>query len=392
MNTTRWPHERSRRASIVAQFGETRAELVGWALTTGDPLADAVVEEIHAGGRPVRIALAAGIKEGLASLIDPPPAVTALLTQAEGRPDYIDDATLAAGCTPYFSSHPASHAISLSAGALIRVYDSPSIAGVLTTTGRLVDAAERRLRETGTWVSAAMLPGGMRPGGHGYVSTLQVRMLHAHMRRFSRAHGYDEAAFGVPINQVDLARTWMDFTVTSYRAEEVMGFGRTSGELATAYRYWWHVAHVLGVDARLVEGISSHEQADRVDAVLQAVTGPPGPGSAELAMATLTSIADVLHEIISVPKGAALQALFALTRRFHGHGLGDELGLPRAAAADALLAPGITAIRRHRSRMRSDPAGWQREHARGIEAARGLIAEGTEPTAYEHHAQPTAVP
>jgi hypothetical protein len=86
VNTTSWPHQRCRRASIVAQFGETRAGLVEGALTTGDPLADAVVEEIHAGGRLVRTALDAGIKDGLASLTDPPPAVAALLTQAECRP------------------------------------------------------------------------------------------------------------------------------------------------------------------------------------------------------------------------------------------------------------------------------------------------------------------
>ena len=386
-----WPHSRSRRASIVAQFGETRAELVERALTTGDPLADAVVEEIHAGGRPVRIALAAGIRNGLASLDDPPPAVAALLAQAESRPDYADDALLDAGCRPYFSAHPAAHAISLSAGALIRVYDSPSIAGVLTATGRLVDAAERRLQETGTWVNSAMLPGGMRPGAHGYIATLQVRMLHAHMRRFTRAHGYDEAAFGVPINQVDLARTWMDFTITSYNAEESLGFGRTPSEIAEVYKYWWYVAHVLGIDARLVEGISSHDQAARVDAMLQAVTGPPGPDSAELAEATLSAIGGVLNEIISIPKVAAMQALYALTRRFHGHDLGDELRLPRGAAADALLSPGIAAIRHHRSRLRTDPAAWEREHEKGITAARELLADKSEQTAYEHQAEPATV-
>jgi hypothetical protein len=46
-----WPSARGRRSSIAAQFGEDRAELLCWALTTADPLADAVVEEIHERGR-----------------------------------------------------------------------------------------------------------------------------------------------------------------------------------------------------------------------------------------------------------------------------------------------------------------------------------------------------
>lgn len=378
----RWPSERGRRSSIVAQFGRTRADLVHRALTTGDPLADAVVEEIHAGGKPVRDALAAGIAKGLGTLTDPPPAVAALLADTERVPGHVDDALIDEGCRPYFSVPPAVHAISLSAGALVRVYNSPAIAGLLTTTGRLVDAAQRRLVETGTWVNAAMLPGSLRPGGYGYTATLQVRMLHAHMRRFSRAHGYDESVHGTAINQVDMTRTWMDFTFTSYRAEDTMGFGRTLSEIGTAYRYWWYVAHLLGIDQELVAGISSHEQAERVDGLLQAVTGPPDAGSAALVRATLDAIAAQLHEVLSLPTGAGRQALYALTRRFHGHSLGDELELPRPAL-DALLTPAVAAVRRQRARRRADPDAWERVHRTGMSAARELIGEQRGTTTYE---------
>jgi hypothetical protein len=51
-------------------------------------------------------------------------------------------------------------------------------------------------------------------------------MMHAHMRRLARDRGFDETAHGVPINQVDLARTWMDFTLTSLTAEERLGLRR----------------------------------------------------------------------------------------------------------------------------------------------------------------------
>jgi hypothetical protein len=138
----------------------------------------------------------------------------------------------------------------------------------------------------------------------------------------------------------------------------------------------------------LVAGIAAHEQAQRVDDMLQAVTGPPGPDSAVLALATLTSIADRLHELISLPKGAGMQALYALTRRFHGHALADELRLPRGAAADALLTPGIHAIRRHRAVLRGNPTAWNREHDKNIQGARALFEEAAEVTEYEGHAEP----
>ena len=273
--TTTWPSGRSRHSAVLAQFGEGRADLMGWALTTGDPLADAVVTEMHeigmARARPI---LARGISEGLDSLDAPPPAIAAFLTATETPPAYVDDTLLDSLSLPYFSSPTPVHIISLSAGALVRVYESPSIATVLATTGRLVDRAERRLVETGTWLTGAMLPGSLRRGERGYVDTLNVRMLHAHMRRLALDRGYDSSVDGVPVNQADLVRTWMDFTLTAYRAEELLGFDLTGPELAGLYRYWWYLGHLLGIDARLIEGIIDHDGARRVDDLVQAVTGP----------------------------------------------------------------------------------------------------------------------
>jgi hypothetical protein len=141
-----WPSARSRRTAIVAQFGGDRADLAQWALTTADPLADAVAAAIHTDGAAVRAAFSKGVTDGLAALDDPHPAVGALLASTEAFPDYADDELLDHGSAPFYTAPGPVHLVSLSAGALIRVYDSPSIAGVLTTTGRLIDGAERRIR------------------------------------------------------------------------------------------------------------------------------------------------------------------------------------------------------------------------------------------------------
>jgi hypothetical protein len=182
-----WPSARSRRSTIVAQFGGDRADLAQWALTTADPLGDAVADAIHTEGATVRAAFTHGVISGLASVTSPHPAVAALLTSTETFPDYADDELLDHGSAPFYTSPGPVHLVSLSAGALIRVYDSPSIASVLATTGRLIDGAERRIRETGQWVATAMLPGGLRPGQDGYIATLQVRLLHAQKRNVALA-------------------------------------------------------------------------------------------------------------------------------------------------------------------------------------------------------------
>jgi hypothetical protein len=349
--------------------------LAGWALTTGDPLADAVAADIRDGHPQARQSVQLGIRNGLDSLVDAPDSVVALLTDTERLPGYADDELLDHGSAPFYTMPPAVHLVSLSAGALIRVYESPSIAAVLTGTGRLVDGADRRIRETGKWVATAMLPGSLRVGQPGYVATLQVRMLHANMRRLVRSRGFDERAHGTPINQVDLARTWMDFTLTSLQAEESMGFGLTTNETATLYRYWWLLGHLLGIDARLIEGITSNDQAHRVDELMQSVTGPLIPESATLATATIGSITGELHDALKLPESISSKALGALARRFHGNAIADELQIESSGTADVVISRAISMIRSHRLRERQDAAQWERNQAKYLAESRARLAD-----------------
>jgi hypothetical protein len=174
----------------------------------------------------------------------------------------------------------------------------------------------------------------------------------------------------------------MDFTLTSLRAEEQMGFGLTTNESATLYRYWWLIAHLLGIDARLVEGIAGHDQAARVDELLQAVTGPPIPESAQLAAATVAAISSELHEVVSIPTGIGAKALSTLARRFHGPTLSDELGLRPSAMVGAVLNQAIQVTRARRGRLRRDPAQWEAARARNLGEARTHLATITDPPEY----------
>jgi hypothetical protein len=382
--TAPWPTERGRYSGVVLQFGQARAEILRRALVTGDPLADAVAEAIHVDGRRVHTQLQDGLAHGRASLPDPHPAVAALLTHTETLPDYATDELLDEYPLPFFTMPAAAHIVSLSAGALIRVYESPSIAQVLTTTGRLIEGADRRIQETGKWVNTVMLPGGLRPGGQGYVATIQVRMLHAHMRRVARSRGFDEVAYGAPINQVDYARTWIDFTLTSLEAEEKMGLGLTSAETARIYRYWWLVAHLLGIEPELVEGIQSNEQAARADELFQAVTGPIIGEGAALAEHTLRSISGTLQEALNVPPTLGAAGLHSLARRFHPRSVADELRIRENAVADRAIGAAISRIRAYRAKLRQDPERWEEEQRKAVASTREFV-EGVADPLYETH-------
>jgi len=215
------------------------------------------------------------------------------------------------------------------------------------------------------------------------VATLQVRMLHANMRRLVRDRGFDEAMFGVPINQVDLARTWMDFTVTALQAEEDMGYGLTSREQAVLYQYWWMIAHLLGVDPLMIEGVSSNEQARRVDEQYRAVSGPLVSESVALAKATIGSMAQLPRARSRIPLPIGISVMSTLARRFHGAAIADELQLPQNLLLDKALTVAIGHIRVRRAKLRADPERWVAARLRNLANARTRIAES--PSPYETH-------
>ena len=301
MTITCWPTDRSSHCAIALQFGTERADLMQWALTTGDPLADPIAKRIAEGDRDLATALDLGLQQGLKAIVDPDPALAALLEDIEQAAADLEDDLFENGASAFHTMPPAVHMISLSVGSLTRVYESPSIAAVLSGTGRLIDGADARLRETALWLAEVMLPGALRRGAPGYIATAGVRMLHAKVRHYTAKTDYDAARFGTPINQVDLGRVWMDFTLTSWRAEAKLGYTLTRNELDRMYRLWAYIGHLLGIDPRLIAGIRTHAAARRVDAMFDALTGLPTAQSSTLAKATIESVAMQLQDNIRLP-------------------------------------------------------------------------------------------
>ena len=85
----RWPSGRNERSIVVDRFGGDRADLAARALTTGDPLADAVIADIDERGAIVARQVTHGLTHGLSSLDAPTPTVEALLRDVETVPDRV---------------------------------------------------------------------------------------------------------------------------------------------------------------------------------------------------------------------------------------------------------------------------------------------------------------
>lgn len=366
-----------------------RADLMVGMLRVGDPLADAVIAEFDGLGGSARAALQRGLAEGRASVPDAPPAVDALLAHAEAVPDWVSPRLLDEGDRTSLAVPFLWRGLAFSVGSLVHTYSSPSIARLLVGTGRLTSTAPRRLAETGRWNASTVLPGGLRHGAPGHVQTVQVRLLHARVRASALAHGWDADRWGVPINQADIARTWLDFTVVPFTLLEGVGYRLTEEEQSRLYRYWWYVGRLLGLDEAFFLDVGSHEQAGALLDLLDSTSAGPDENSRAL----VGALFDATAAGLAGAPGPAMDApgwrdlLHALAHSCHGENA-VALGIPESPLTPVLplLAAGEARARDYQLQA---PGALRQAEEAGIAAFRDLAAALTDSTAYQDHAAPS---
>src|SRR3984893_3612295 len=339
-------HQGSEIPGRVINFDQARVRPGGKAdhmvrmLAVGDPLADAVIVEMDALGKEGRRILNAGLADGLESLTERPPAIAALLQQLETMPAWVDPDMLGRGEVAALSVSPLWYELSAIASALVHTYASPAIARLLTQTGRLTTMAARRLAETGMWAGQATMPGGLLRGAPGYQATVQVRLLHARIRSSALKHGWDTAEWGIPIGQVDVARTWLDFTLTGFRGLAALGIELTQAEQNSLYQYWHYIAYLLGLeDNSFYRDVTDHDSAQELRHLFDLTIGAPDENSRALAAAMVSAQVELLASAPQplMPRAELSDLIHGILRRTFGDAPADQLGLPVSSAAPFLV-------------------------------------------------------
>jgi hypothetical protein len=370
------------RAEICERFGTEALTLVLETASTGDPPADAVMAELAGGAGPDKAVLDQGIRHRLASLASPPSSVRALLEQAESIPDWVAAEQIRRGAEAYLLSGALWLSIALGAGSLAHTYSAPTISRILMETGNLDVRAPRRLAETAVWNREVIRPGGLAVGAAGYVHTLQVRMLHARVRAGLLRKGWDRAWLGMPISQLDMARTWLDFTTVPLIALGRIGIEFSDREVADIYRLWQLVAHQLGIDPRLYGRARDQASGAALLDLIDSANAGPDDGARVLIERMLHAMGRAMHPMLHLPAEAAIQLMSTLCRLFHGDAFADRLGIARNETVG--LLPGIIDGNRRQCRLeRENPALRRQKIIETLAAFDRLDQSLTGPTAYQ---------
>lgn len=358
------------------RFGE-RADRAAAAIGETDSIADAAVSAIRAAGVPP--ATVSSLLVGEAPQTPVPGELREFVDSLRPAPSWVDWDRVDAGSRACLGVGFIWMQLLLGPASLVNTYRPPGLARVLTSTGRLVSTAPRRIQETGAWLTAAIHPGHLRAGQPGWVATVQVRLLHARIRSGLLARSWDVEEWGIPINQADLARTLLDFTVTPMAALDRLGVGLTPRERDDVHHLFRLIAHLIGVDPSLQ--VDTDAEARSLAELLEAINGPPDAEARALVAAMIDAYVELLTPAIHVTEPMTRQLVLALIEVFHGRQTCADLQLPRPqswalAAVRGLGVANSTARLTHRV---LPPLGSRaiRRTQNSLAAASGLLVGST---------------
>lgn len=312
-----------------ARFGP-RVDRVGAFLSQGDPLADQVVEtsaEMPPGEGFRLFSRAAA--QGIASVPEAPESFRAFFTETERVPVWVDPDRMERG-RRLFLRYGMLAGIVLGGRSLVLGYISPAGNKPLVFSGRLEQQAPRRLAETGRFVQAISEYRGVDVLGDGYQIALKVRLMHAQVRAMlARSNRWNTEAWGVPINQHDMAGTTLLFSIAVLDGLRTLG-ARFSASEADDYMHLWRViGRLMGVHDEILP--ASEADAFALAEIIAATQEPPDDDARSLTRALLRTPLEAARtdlEKLVAPERVKFGA--AVTRMLLGDELADDLHLVKS--------------------------------------------------------------
>ncbi|MCA9575834.1 MAG: DUF2236 domain-containing protein [Myxococcales bacterium] len=307
-------------------------------LMRGDDVADAFVawaaEQKPGKGREL---FERAVEGGLRAVPDAPESLVRWFEPLEREPEWLDHDALRLGCDTAWRAGPAGGDI-LSAMALMGGYRSSAAVKPLSMTGALDRMVVRRIAETSRFVMDVYQSPSMGRFSAGFRSACRVRLMHTMVRRSLACRAdWDERAWGVPINQSDMAGTHLEFSAIFITGLTALGFRFTPAERDAVMHLWRYVSVIMGVDDAL---LAPDYPAGLRHMVIHALTNPHADEDSR-------ALARALHEmplrLAETPLERALARVHtryqtAVSRLTLGNEAVDDIGLPKAPLYPALLA------------------------------------------------------
>ena len=292
----------------------------------GDPLADAVVEDLASHPPAEAHAMLARVMESPDVVPEGvPESLREFVAFANAVPDWFD-AEIARTASRAFLRNSDIVLAALVGGSIVEGF-STLISKSFRIRGRVTSAGVRRLKQNGMQLVEQYLPGGIEPGGDGWRLTLRVRLVHAQSRYLiNRSDEWDHERHGTPISAAHVLLAGAAFSGRLMRHVATLG-GDFSAEEREAYVHVWRYTGLL---IGIPEEILFHDQASACRAFeIGSLCEPPADFDAIIMANSIVNSAPV---IIGIDEPAERRKLARVvtqaSRELIGKEMADELLLP----------------------------------------------------------------
>lgn len=218
----------------------------------GDAPADAIVEQLAADGGRAKLGefmRFLGNTELLS--IEAQPVFVQKFFEIHNRlPSFADRERMEKGMD-FFWKYNDRIALILGCYSLPYCYAAADGAQVLWLSQRIKNDTYKRLEETGEFVYGIMQERDWRNGRNG-IRILKIRLMHAVIRYFTKHAEAWNPAWGLPINQEDMAGTNLAFSYIVIRGLRKLGVYTQDLQEADFLHFWSVVGALLGVDEQLL--------------------------------------------------------------------------------------------------------------------------------------------
>ena len=305
--------------------------------TIGDPVMDAIVEEMSSLPRPlVARLIRAGMEQEEEVLRDAAPLFKEFFTRTcLGEPPWLDHDAFVPGIRA-FHANATNILAGFVAGVLVDGF-STLIAKSFVSTGRVVDSGVRRLQQNNRHLVEIFFPGGLDRTGDGWKLSVRIRMVHAQVRRLlNQSEDWDSEAWGTPISAAHLGYAAACFSARTLKHSQTLGAVYSQEERESFCAVWRYSAWLMGIPETILfnseaEALKMHETGSRIE--------PPPTVDSILMANALVNSAPLVAGITDPDDRRKLvnEVIYPVSRALIGKDLADQLNYPRTGQLAAKL-------------------------------------------------------
>ena len=326
--------------------------------TVGDPVMDAVVEELATLPRDeVHRFIQAGMDGDLDGLRKAPQLLRDFFVDAPAPdPEWLDQDAFAPGVRA-FQRNSVTVLSAFVTGVLIDGF-ATLISKSFVQTGRIFDNGVWRLKQNNRQQVEIFWPGGLQRYGDGWKLSVRIRFVHAQVRRLlAQTEEWQRDAWGVPISATHLGYSVACFAARTVKHSESLGARYSPEERAGFHAVWRYAGYLMGIPETILFTDESHAlHLYRIGSMCE----PPPTREAIVMTNALVNSAPLVAGIDDKEERQQLvdKVIYPVARALVGNQLADELRFPsRGLPCTLFLFRMDQRIQRLKARLQKKGAG-----------------------------------